>query len=467
MNRNYDSPLRHRTRPVSEVFIQSPFQTPSEEQQIDAAADKWLADLQLYQQTLEQMAEASLDKNFKDELSAIEQWFEVLSVAERTAALYALLQQSTPVQIRFFITVLQKIGSRDPLTSTLSPTERTFPHSSLFPPPSSQQQQQQQHQYYDPYMSNASSTLGGGGNSAYRNPTKDDGFSNNASSNPGPAVSPYLAPRYNAQWGGGHDIARPKSATSHIQLQQQPNTSSSASRRHMKSQSVLLEDFHYEQYLDQPQQAPSTGASNSNHSRATSTGFNWSNPSPATVYKTTSHESTTPSMRTMQSLGSGSGTNAPAYQPSTAVNSLERDMSNLTFSSPSNDQRKPVPNTVLRNSNANTMSPASSPSTWHSGTSRSAGSLTTTDAHNIENASPKKEIVIDKRLLNDIGLWLRTLRLHKYTDNLKDLPWQKLIELNDSDLEQRGINALGARRKMLKVFEQVKNAVAQGDLDLR
>ncbi|KAH9010994.1 hypothetical protein EDB85DRAFT_2045957 [Lactarius pseudohatsudake] len=54
------------------------------------------------------MFAASLDVNFKEELSAIEQWFKVLSEAERTAALYSFLKHSTQVQIRFFITVLQQ-----------------------------------------------------------------------------------------------------------------------------------------------------------------------------------------------------------------------------------------------------------------------------------------------------------------------------------------------------------------------
>lgn len=62
----------------------------------------------------------------------------------------------------------------------------------------------------------------------------------------------------------------------------------------------------------------------------------------------------------------------------------------------------------------------------------------------------------DPTLLQDIPSWLRSLRLHKYTDNLKDLKWDELIELDDAQLEGRGVNALGARRKMLKVFEQVK-----------
>lgn len=57
----------------------------------------------------------------------------------------------------------------------------------------------------------------------------------------------------------------------------------------------------------------------------------------------------------------------------------------------------------------------------------------------------------DPSLLNDIPAWLRSLRLHKYTDNLKDLEWKDLVELDDKGLEDRGVNALGARRKMLKV----------------
>jgi hypothetical protein len=47
--------------------------------------------------------------------------FKVLSEAERTAALYSLLQHSTQVQIRFFITVLQQMARADPMTALLSP----------------------------------------------------------------------------------------------------------------------------------------------------------------------------------------------------------------------------------------------------------------------------------------------------------------------------------------------------------
>jgi len=39
-----------------------------------------------------------------------------------------------------------------------------------------------------------------------------------------------------------------------------------------------------------------------------------------------------------------------------------------------------------------------------------------------------------------------------------------LVELDHKGLEERGVNALGARNKMLKVFEQVKEAREAGKI---
>lgn len=115
-----------RIRPSSDFYGQSQsqqshghgsFDTDSQ----DKIAQQWIADIDQYETTLEEMAAATLDQDFKDELSAIEQWFRVLSEAERTAALYALLQQTTQVQIRFFIQVLQQMGKNHPMSGVLSP----------------------------------------------------------------------------------------------------------------------------------------------------------------------------------------------------------------------------------------------------------------------------------------------------------------------------------------------------------
>lgn len=113
-----------RIRPSSDFYGQSQQvhgHAGLESDSQDKIAQQWIADIDQYETTLEEMAAATLDQDFKDELSAIEQWFRVLSEAERTAALYALLQQTTQVQIRFFIQVLQQMGKNHPMSGVLSP----------------------------------------------------------------------------------------------------------------------------------------------------------------------------------------------------------------------------------------------------------------------------------------------------------------------------------------------------------
>ena len=61
------------------------------------------------------------DSSFFFSFCILTSGFKVLSEAERTAALYSLLQHSTQVQIRFFITVLQQMARSDPMTALLSP----------------------------------------------------------------------------------------------------------------------------------------------------------------------------------------------------------------------------------------------------------------------------------------------------------------------------------------------------------
>lgn len=36
------------------------------------------------------------------------------------------------------------------------------------------------------------------------------------------------------------------------------------------------------------------------------------------------------------------------------------------------------------------------------------------------------------------------------------MKWQDIVKLSDSELEAKGVAALGARRKMLKVFENIR-----------
>ncbi len=70
--------------------------------------------------------------------------------------------------------------------------------------------------------------------------------------------------------------------------------------------------------------------------------------------------------------------------------------------------------------------------------------------------TPKAEDDVDPQLLNDIPAWLRSLRLHKYTPNFEGMKWQDMVVMDESQLEGKGVAALGARRKMLKTFELVR-----------
>jgi SAM domain (Sterile alpha motif) len=76
--------------------------------------------------------------------------------------------------------------------------------------------------------------------------------------------------------------------------------------------------------------------------------------------------------------------------------------------------------------------------------------------------TPKhQEDPLDPALLKDIPSWLRSLRLHKYTENLADVKGGVLglAQLSEEGLERRGVSAVGARRKLIKCFELVRSGM--------
>lgn len=56
----------------------------------------------------------------------------------------------------------------------------------------------------------------------------------------------------------------------------------------------------------------------------------------------------------------------------------------------------------------------------------------------------------------DVQGWLRSLRLHKYGHAFVGLDWKQVVRMSDEDMIQAGVNTIGARRKLLKVFENVQ-----------
>jgi hypothetical protein len=71
---------------------------------------QWIEDIDESEIALEEMAAATLHKDFTEELAAIEEWFRVCSDAERTASLYAFTQQITQGRRRLFLKVLEQMA---------------------------------------------------------------------------------------------------------------------------------------------------------------------------------------------------------------------------------------------------------------------------------------------------------------------------------------------------------------------
>ncbi|KKF94438.1 Protein VTS1 [Ceratocystis platani] len=324
----------NRIRPLSDFYGQSqggsvPGQVNADGDSQDSASQQWIADIDQFETTLEEMAAATLDQDFKEELSAIEQWFRVLSEAERTAALYALLQQTTQVQIRFFIQVLQHMGKSHPMGSVLSPTA-----------------------------------------------FEKDPMSNRLSD----------AMNKLSVEGSRNSIGR--------------NASTTGKRQSGLDTSTINAMF--------PDAAAAIATEKAKFTQQT-----------------------------------GNQPSSTLVNPVPAVDVIEASQNSPWNPTTSNDVTKTT--LVQAPMDHSDMARGRSP-------------------RGRRGTSKPPEDPTDPTLLQDIPSWLRSLRLHKYTDNLKDMKWQDLIELDDKALEERGVNALGARRKMLKVFEQVKEAKKEGKL---
>ncbi|KAI6246160.1 RNA-binding protein [Erysiphe necator] len=572
------SPSTTRARPSSDFYSTqiNQNQVGTEIDASDKIAQQWIADIDQYETTLEEMAAATLDQDFKDELSAIEQWFRVLTEAERTAALYALLQQTTQIQTRFFIQVLQQMGKNHPMSGVLSPAN--FERDTLTnrlndsmnklsidgsrnslarqpPTPSTKR-----HFGLDPSTINAMfpdaaaaiatekakfAQQTGNQSSSNRNsatfdsrtslmtPTISgpiDSIENNnthPSSPWGPRTNEQTATRPKSSSGQppmGHFIQAPLSAGLRSPATQMNGNTN------LQNTTLNAPDT---KNGDMPMLSPYNG--NGNWASMVNTpmvpSFNNSNgltqadmvanatamklAALSTVNNRFALDDVRKYRRAKSNDGNGQGPVRPGLQnniPGANVimfnengRALIREQV-LGVQAAQNPQfggrrsRPTSPGIALQASNGFGHLGLSSPqnngylSAYH-GTSPGITNGVSNGMGNINLAigqygmgvhenyipdhsdlargrSPRgkrggskpPEDPTDPDLLQDIPSWLRSLRLHKYTENLKDMKWTELIELNDQALEERGVNALGARRKMLKVFEQVKEAKAEGKL---
>ncbi|KAL4739757.1 protein vts1 [Aspergillus similis] len=565
----FPSPLSSRSiRPASEVYFNQQAQTPGNaEDPLDRAAQQWLADIDQYETTLEEMAAATLDQDFKDELSAIEQWFRVLSEAERTAALYALLQQTTQVQIRFFIQVLQQMAKSHPMSGLLSPANfgekgidamsnrlndamsklnvDSSRNSLGRPPPSpgAKRNSGLDSSTINAMFPDAAAAIAkkkaeftqqtgnappSNRNSAVFNertsfvaPTisAPDNSADNLSQ---PPVSPWV------QRGASEPqppIARPKSSSgqqpmgqfSQSGLRSPLSTTQTATIPAPEIEAPLLSPYNvnaswasmtntpmtatFGSQLGAPHQQGSDMVANATamklaalstvnnrialddarkYRRARSNDGQGKNASNNTGAQSIQGGLASPGLPVAgQLLNAQQFAALQAQQQAAMAGHRSRPTSPgiamqggalgpMGFTSPQNNGFLAAydPNNPLIGNGLGALGMGQFGLSGHEGYLSDHSEITRGRSPRGRRGSSKPpEDPTDPNLLKDIPSWLRSLRLHKYTDNLKDLKWTELIELNDKQLEERGVNALGARNKMLKVFEQVKEAKAEGKLE--
>ncbi|KAJ7853981.1 hypothetical protein B0H14DRAFT_2757475 [Mycena olivaceomarginata] len=64
--------------------------------------------------------------------------------------------------------------------------------------------------------------------------------------------------------------------------------------------------------------------------------------------------------------------------------------------------------------------------------------------------------------VTSIPSWLRTRRLHKYEHCFQGISWVEMFKFTKADLEARGVCTLGARRRLIKSLNELRERCAKG-----
>jgi len=389
-------------RPASEV-INKNFKSPEAE-----AIDRLFEDLSYYEKTLEEMAQAKLDDNFREELKAIEQWFSVLSNCERTTALYSLLQQATPVQIRFFITVLQQMAQKE----TPGNVDRGHDRDYLYP----RSPGMGNRKFHQKYSVDESSLKKANDDGIYHHPHHDDN-------------------RYMGNRRGSTHSLKGKDEMMKLEMTGINNVqgwglNSFGNQSNVKDRtSSLQQQQHHNGHKNNTH--ISTKRSFKNMNSPKSPGF----PKPLSpLISKSGNDKNMPPVSPGGSNKWGTSSNRGGY-----AFSEHSDVDDDTNSRRGGSQ--------------------------HHRPGSTAGSTTAGSVSGKDNKGkiPEK---IELELLEDIPTWLRSLRLHKYTPIFQNMSWKEMVILNDDELTQKGVAALGARRKLLKVFAMVQEEAKKQNIEL-
>ncbi|KAI9476161.1 MAG: hypothetical protein EXX96DRAFT_576025 [Benjaminiella poitrasii] len=559
-------------RPMSEIINPGHFMSEAD------IAGNWYEDLQNYERNLDEMASATLDQNFKEEMQHVDQWYRYLTEAEKTATMYTLLQHSSQVQARFFINLLQQMLKRDPLFSLLTPNnpdqemqnhlagamakaelEASQRLMSVLPYKTGQvisrpQSSTVNRRTVDRHSfalgdTEEYSRLFGAGRASNdllntRSPYVSSILDDSAAANTARRLSSQTSNRtsgramFNSS-GRPHSVIEgdataslfPPSTVSWMNTTSSSSSSTGGGNANSNTANTLrrqpagvghIGDRGSKLLAERPKSAdisnwtlPTTDPLILDRRASSNNANNTGNSGYVSVWGA---QPQPPSSQQPQQLDNDliDFTNSLQQQPfrrRAAVNRIPvlSETDELVRTPFLNDTNNRVvdphfrntssSNTSSTNSNSNTNTNSSinnnglndhytnylinvsAPQSFQ-GIAESTAALslddvndhgdhlintaaTTANNFNLNNAAnnninsrankDKKAVeVVDMELLKDVPAWLRSLRLHKYNTIFSDCTWQEIVKMSDDDLLKKGVAALGARRKMLKVFENIK-----------
>ncbi|KAF8230204.1 hypothetical protein L208DRAFT_1363338 [Tricholoma matsutake] len=378
--------------------------------------DLW-SNSQKYEATLQEVNKTSSEPKFRDEVAAIEQWFKVLSEAERTASIYTLLLHSNQDQIRFFGCVLQQmirpeVGNPDNAitedhTKPKQGIRNTRPPSLNLPLP-------------------------------------------------GSPTTPRFNPLTAAKDGEPLDVGEQDKKTSlNAQSQQSSSADSDVERKANDRPSMTITPLPLKDAQTTDDGIKDPGSADP-HGISRLPGIGMMSPYHLNMIANAGLSSEAQLLAVQLVMG---GLVQPA-KSTAAQTQRQPPHKNLTHLGEAKNWRTPTsakyPGSALRSSflRSSALKSAGLKSAGLQSAGLNSSGLDTPNS----SASPKIED-FDPEMLNDIPAWLRTLRLHKYTACFDGLPWQELVVLDDATLESKGIIALGARRRLLRTFEHVRKVM--------
>ncbi|KAK0212592.1 hypothetical protein DFS33DRAFT_45823 [Desarmillaria ectypa] len=358
--------------------------------------DNWFTK---FETTLENMAVASEEPKFKEELSTIEQWFKLLSESEQTATMYTLLQNANPGQLHFLVAVLQQMfDASNTALQAETPAHPNWqqPSRNLRPPSLN---------LPAPATSDATPF-----------------------STPATSRDPVSGSAQTAEQGVGQEIVvKPTDESSWASMVSTPN------------------DIMFKKRSDGSPNPGTPNLLNGGTFPGQPAGFNMSMLSSMGFSSDAQMLAFQLMMNSLMPPAGATKENTPP-PPQQQQRQQPRSQSPAGASSnwrASNTSR--FPGSALRSAKAMPKNAGLKSGGLKSAASAGSGSGVT-----------PKEDDINPQLLEDVPAWLKSLRLHKYTSCFEGMNWRDMVKLNEATLEKKGVTAMGARRRLVKTFDAVK-----------